>query len=296
MIEAVAQLRKGIELLSRMPVDAANQEQELSLQIALGNALIATNGYGAPEPGEAFRRARELCTQLNKPQQLGTVLFCQFTFRLVRGEFDLAKHYAEEMHHLGEARKDLMWDFFGWYAGGNLRCWLGQFVDARVHCDNALALWHPEYRAIAVTSDDAYVVCLILLSRTLLCLGYVDQARLQREQALAEARRLSHLTLVSALSQAWLLDWAIEGVRAAQTMLQSADGVLAISNEQGFPVWLGIGSMLRGWSLCATGRAPEGIPLLLEGLPMYRATGARLGGHAIFSRDPRGGLRSSIGL
>jgi tetratricopeptide (TPR) repeat protein len=277
MMEAVAQLRKGIDLLSRMPVDAASQEQELNLQIALGNALIATNGYGAPEPGEAFTRARELCAQLNKPQQLGVVLFCQFIFRLVRGEFDLAEYHAEEMHHLGETQNDLTWKFFGWYASGNILCWLGQFEDARTHCDNALSLWHPEYRAIAVTPDDAYVVCLMLLSRTLLCLGYVDQARLRREQALAEARRLSHLTLVSALSQAWLLDWAIEGVKAAQKMLRSADGVLAISNEQGFPVWLGIGRMLRGWSLCAAGQAPEGIPLLLEGVPMYRATGASLG-------------------
>ena len=117
---------------------------------------------------------------------------------------------------------------------------------------------------------------LIILSRTLLCLGYVDQARLRRDEALAEARRLSPYTLVFALCHAWYGDWAIEGVKSAPTMLRSADEVLAISSEQGFPMWFGVGNIMRGWCLGAVGQAAEGIPLILQGLADLRATGCNV--------------------
>jgi hypothetical protein len=102
MTEMVAQVRKGLDLLSGVPDGAARREQELDLQITLGRALIATKGVAAPEPGEAFARAPQLRDQLNHPQQLGPVLLGQFLSRLVRGELDRAE--PEEMRHLGEAR------------------------------------------------------------------------------------------------------------------------------------------------------------------------------------------------
>jgi hypothetical protein len=63
MTEAVAQLGKGLDLLSGVPDGAARWEQELDLQIALGNALLATRGQYAllrggscqdAEPGAAI--------------------------------------------------------------------------------------------------------------------------------------------------------------------------------------------------------------------------------------------------
>ena len=79
-------LRKGLELLSSIPDENARQEQELELQITLGHALMAAKGLAAPEPGEAFARARQLCEHLARPQQLGMVLSGQWIFTSVRGE------------------------------------------------------------------------------------------------------------------------------------------------------------------------------------------------------------------
>jgi class 3 adenylate cyclase len=84
--EAVAQLRKGLDLLLlSMPDGASRQEQELDLQMALGHALLATEGYAAPQAGQAFARARQLCEELHRPPKL-RVLAGQFSFRLVRAE------------------------------------------------------------------------------------------------------------------------------------------------------------------------------------------------------------------
>jgi predicted ATPase len=55
-------------------------------------------------------------------------------------------------------------------------------------------------------------------------------------------------------------------------MLQSAQKVLAISAEQGFPNWSAAGNVMRGWCLGVTGQAAEGIELLLKGIADVDAT------------------------
>jgi predicted ATPase len=275
MTEAVAQLHKGIGLLSDVPEGALRQEQEIDLQITLGNALLAIKGHSAREPGEAFARARQLCEQLGRAPNL-RVLIGQFSCRLARGELEQAERHAKETLCLGEARNDVIWRRAGLNANGATCFYLGKFIDARVYYENALSLWDPMNRASATSPEDPYVSGLTYLFRTLLCLGNIDQARLRRDEALAEARRLTRHTLVFTLCQAWLGDRAIDGVKSAQTMLRSADEVLAITSEQGFPLYFGIGNIMRGWCLGTVGQAAEGIPLILRGLEIWRATGANL--------------------
>ena len=77
LVEAEGQLRKGLALVATLPEDITRVQHELDLRIALGKALIATKGYGAPETGESFDRARSLCEQLDQPPQLVSVLYGQ---------------------------------------------------------------------------------------------------------------------------------------------------------------------------------------------------------------------------
>jgi predicted ATPase len=91
MIEALAQLRKGLELLSGISEETLRRERELELQIMLGQALVATKGYGAAEPAETYARARVLCEQLNRPTQLGQVIWGQWVFCHVRAELEAGR-------------------------------------------------------------------------------------------------------------------------------------------------------------------------------------------------------------
>jgi predicted ATPase len=60
MAEAVSQLEKGLDLLGGLPDGVKRHERELELQITLGQALMATKGQAALEPGQVFARARAL--------------------------------------------------------------------------------------------------------------------------------------------------------------------------------------------------------------------------------------------
>ena len=54
--EAIQQVNRGVELLATLPASPERDRQELSMQIALGEALMATQGYTAPEVERRLRR------------------------------------------------------------------------------------------------------------------------------------------------------------------------------------------------------------------------------------------------
>jgi predicted ATPase len=75
MMEAVAHLLKGLDLLPGMPDGSWRLQNELDLQVAIGPALIATKGYAAPVVGETIARARALAEQLGRADYLVRLLY-----------------------------------------------------------------------------------------------------------------------------------------------------------------------------------------------------------------------------
>jgi class 3 adenylate cyclase/tetratricopeptide (TPR) repeat protein len=276
MTEAVAQLGRGLDLLSDLPDDDRRQQQELDLQLMFGRALMAAKGYGAPELGEALARARWLCEQLNRPEQLAPVMWGQWVFRSVRGDLIQAEQHTSEVRHFANGHNDAAWKCFGLIAGGDVSLWLGKFIDARAYLESALSSWDPAYRVGASLPEDPYVHILKILYRTLVCIGHIDQARTRRDEALAEARRISPYNLASILRHAWYVDWAIGGEKSAQALLPLAEEVLAISKEHGFALPLAFGNIARGWCLGMMGQSSEAISLMEQALNKF-PRGANLG-------------------
>jgi class 3 adenylate cyclase len=186
LFEAVAQLQRGLTLVGKLPEGVTRMQHELDLQIALGKAMIATKGYGAPETGEAFNRARSLCEQLDSPPQLVTVLHGQWVRVLLAGDLALARSRAEELLTLGTERNDPVWTVMGCRISGVTCYWRGELIAARDYLEQGLLLYDPTHHSSYAepTVDDTHVVMLTYLASTLLCLGYLDQARSNREAAL----------------------------------------------------------------------------------------------------------------
>ena len=74
----------------------------MRLQVALGNALIATKGYADPEAGKTFSRASELCLQEDAGFELFQVLHGLARFHIVRTELEKTRQLGEQLLRGGE--------------------------------------------------------------------------------------------------------------------------------------------------------------------------------------------------
>jgi class 3 adenylate cyclase/predicted ATPase len=276
MVEAMGRLQKGLDLIASIPDSIFRRQQELELRIALGKALIATKGYAVPATINTFARARQLCEELNQPPQLVSVLHGQWTNSLMRADLASARRRADELLELGEARNDPIWKLMGCRLNGVTCFPLGEFSAAERFLKRGLELYDPAHRAIytALTVDDAHVVMQAYLSWVLLYLGHLDQARKQRDEALAEARRLSHAyTLAHALNGFVFTELTI---RSFETALQRMDQLAALTEEHAISYYRAMGTIFRGRCLAALGQGQDGIEMLTNGLAAYRATGTVL--------------------
>jgi class 3 adenylate cyclase/tetratricopeptide (TPR) repeat protein len=274
VVEAVALLRRGLASLLVLPGDDQHRERELDLQIALGQALTASQGWGAQEMREAYARARQLAVTLNRPRALLFALYGQSTYHWARADLGRARQLAEEIVGLGEESGDVATRVMGSYASG-LTCFqFGDFTAGRAYFEKGLALFDPADRLAyaELLPTDALVNLRIHSCWLLGCLGHVNQALSRRDAALDEARRLSHPhTLALALASAWRTGWCV-GLEP-KSLLQCADELLALATEHGFGFFRSFALMARGWCLAGLGRADEGIPLLTTGIAGALDTG-----------------------
>jgi predicted ATPase len=95
--DAISCLAAAINLLPRIPDIEERGQREISLQLTLGPALGAINGWGSPEAVQAYTRAQELCEVLGDPPELFPTLFGSWAMRLLRGELRTAYEIAEEL-------------------------------------------------------------------------------------------------------------------------------------------------------------------------------------------------------
>src|SRR5271169_5219952 len=73
----------------RTPPNASGRS--LNFLSALGAALQAVKGVGAPETGHAYAQARELWEQLDSPSEFLHTPYAQSIHHAFRGEYDLAQ-------------------------------------------------------------------------------------------------------------------------------------------------------------------------------------------------------------
>jgi class 3 adenylate cyclase/predicted ATPase len=278
LAEAVALLGRGLALVRGLPDTDWRREREFDLQIALGQALVASRGWGTPELVEVHARARELAVALNRPRALLFALWGQFSDHWARVDLRRMRRLAAELRELGDTAGDVLMQMMGRQAGGMTCFHLGEFAAGRAYLEKALALYDPAYRPFVseLLSHDARVFLRIYSSGLLAALGHLDQALLQREAALDEARLLSHPpTLAIALGAAGWTTGSFVRLEPG-SLLQCSDEQLALATEHGLGFDRAIGLVFRGWCLAALARGDEGIPLIEEGVAGWHELGFRV--------------------
>jgi predicted ATPase len=264
-------------LLETLPDVPQHTQLEFGLQTALGPALMATKGFAAPEVASAYARARELCQQVGDSPQLFLVLIGLVNYYNVRGELQTGHKLGEQLLGMAQRLQDPALLLEAHHVVGSVAVLFGDLVTARAHLQQALTLYNPhQHRSHAfLYGHDPRVCCLCFEASALWRLGYPDQALKSMQDALTFAQELGH-----PFSQGLALTYAAglhQLRREVQATHRRAAELVALSREQGFLIWLPLGTAAQGWVLAEQGDVEEGIAKLRQGIDAYKATQAELG-------------------
>ncbi len=175
---------------------------------------------------------------------------------------ELGEQCLSLAQHIGEAAPLLRANT----ALGVTLLYLGELVPARAHLEQGIALYDPQKgRSLAFRGAlDPEVNCLSYMALALWMLGYPDQALKRSHEALTLAQELSHpFSLALALYNAGVLHRLRREGGAAQ---KQAEAAITLSVEQGFPFYLAVGTLARGWALTEQEQGEEGIAQIRQGL------------------------------
>lgn len=276
-VEAIAHLQKGLELLGTVEESPEHDVRELEFLKPLGTIFIAARGYGAPEVGPIFARARELCRRIGEPTALFAIMWGTWVWHLVRGELRLCTELADEALALAERVNEPGMLMESLFPPSVTLVFRGDFAGARVHSARALAEYDDHERTLfwaGLTGEDSGVAHRCYLAVALWHLGRVDEALKRSSEALALARQIGQpFTLAFALEhRAWLCIQA----RLASEAQAAAEEEIVIATEQDFAYWLASARLFRADSMIVQGQYREAVPLILKGIQDLRATGAGL--------------------
>lgn len=217
--------------------------------------------------GTACARATELCRALGDDSRLLSCMWRLGVFHEVRAEFQQSSEIGEQLIELGRANGRADFALGGSQVVGVAAVQRGEFKLARESLARALTLAGTVggTASAELFGHDFRVTARCFLGWTLTLLGDDAKGRTLLAEGLALARRHSH-----AFDQAYAL--ALNAPSAVichdpTSARAHADAGLALSAEQGFPMFAAMTGMVRGWT--------SGDPSAIEtGLTAMEATGA----------------------
>src|SRR4029453_8850443 len=131
-----------------------------------------------------------LCLQVGDESKLSSVLFGLWWFYEVKADLRAAHEVAEQLLDMARRGDDPAHLIQAHRAMGHTLLWLGEFVSAQVHFEQAIALYDPQrHRSLAFTSgQEPGVLARGFAAHVLWYLGYPGRALELMHEALALAR------------------------------------------------------------------------------------------------------------
>jgi class 3 adenylate cyclase/tetratricopeptide (TPR) repeat protein len=273
-IEAIDHLENALRVLRQLPETPDRAGREIGLQILLGVARMAVQGYAAPDVQRAYGRAHELCRQLGDTPQLFPVLRGLYVYHLLRGELPEAHALGHQLTEIAKETGDDGQALEANFAlGQTLLFHKGDLAMASRYLAAGAAQYDLERHSTHafLFGQDPGVFCLSLLAWAQLFEGRFSETLSTLEAALALAERVRHpLSTAAALMFAAVAHIWLRHITRAE---QYADRLIAISTEQALPFFAGIGNLVKGAAEMAHGA--DGMKRIEEAMEMYGMTGTR---------------------
>jgi predicted ATPase/class 3 adenylate cyclase len=254
--EATAHLGKAIEMADKAAgvVSQSGREmtaassQRMKLQSDYSRAVWWSRGFSAEETKAAFDRAAELAATSDDFSERFAAASGQWTVAQELGELrkarELASAFLREAENAGRlteagvAHRGLA--FMSFLAG--------DFLDARRHCELALATCSPErnQEARERSGEDTEPVAMAMLALTSWLLGEVDRARELIEQANRRAAEIGH---VPSMTIPLHLKSLLEIMRGdASAALTASKALEALSSEHGMTLLHSRAELTSSWA------------------------------------------------
>src|SRR6516165_2256182 len=276
--EAVAHLGKAIELADKSattaPSAALASNRLLHLQTSLGNALLWTKGYTAPETSAAFARARELAHGVEDASERFSAYYGLWAGHLTRAEPAPMREMAELFLCEATARLDCPETLIAHRTFG-LTCWyLGDFAGAHDQFRKTIELYDPARHGDFANrfGQDPRAGTEIGDALTLWVLGRIDEALRLADRALADAESAAHAPTMGYVrvfaARLALFRYSSEGVATYSRAL--AD----IVSRYDLPaIWAGAAVFFQGWAKRSGAAEESRITEMRRGLAIFREQG-----------------------
>lgn len=262
--EAISHFTAALALTETLPGEQQRIQWEFELQVGLGAANFAAEGYGSAPGGTAYARAVDLGERHTGNPDLFPALWGYWACTSSRADYDESLTLTLRLLDMGMRSGDPIQLQQGHFAVGNIRFWRGEFEEARRHLEQAMALYRPEHHETLAANfgENAYATSGGYLCCVLAMMGLPEQALAVRDRTLAEARRIDHpFSLGYALIFAAIVECLLRRPREA---LPLAEETIALAERHGFPLWDVGGTAKKGWALARLGHA-EGAELARYG-------------------------------
>ena len=269
--EAIAQLERGLAVLRGRSPSAARSRQELELLVALGTVLFSSRGYAVPEVEETFARASALCQELGQDLPL-KVLNGLVSVHITRSDLESTKRLIPRFRELS-ARDDVVLALAGHATVGCEAFWRGDFDLARQHSARATELYDTvDFQRFAREYGyDGGLFSFAFLMTSLWQLGYADSAEEVRRKmvTIAEAAPDPYSILLAlGFGKSLSIDRG-----DADEATAAIDRLTVLASEQKLYFWLAAAMCGRGGVLLLAGDAEGAVPVLRQGLDLFRGLG-----------------------
>ena len=271
--EAIALIRRGLELLNTLPESQQRNKIELALQITLGSAATAVYGYANQDVRDTYLRIRQLIDGGNATSDDILATFGLHSFFLSTLGMEEAVNLCKWWLDLARRDEDLTLLFAGNGIIAVTYNFIGDFDASIKHFEQAFTVYDPKIdsRLAFVSGQDVVLATWNNYPWNLWLRGYPDQAAERSLEAakLAEKRSDPHVITHRYLFAAWLYIC----FRDPEKVLELSEANISLSEEHGLPWPLTVGQLQKGWALTQTGKIEEGLTMMNEGDAMFRAMG-----------------------
>jgi hypothetical protein len=271
--EALAHLETGLEGLSSLPLDTIRRRAELDLLAVLGPTQMVRNGPGSSLFGDVQRRAFNTMEIIpGRPTQF-PVTYGLALFHWGRAEFESADRLAQELidtARTGPTAEHIM-------AGNNIlamvRFHQGKPVDSCRLLRESVGLYDPtqHHDLYPRYMMDFGVFGRFYLALSCFVTGEAARARVMVDEALPLALQLRQ---PHSRGFAMLANFVVACFRGDFREAQGwSEECIAYSSEQGFPEFVAMAMIVRGWAMSRRGDIGEGLRTLERGIALWITTG-----------------------